>query len=82
MLNNYDPGTFSSHPWPAGSITASSADAHRFVELWERAGYVSGAEAAAWRERIAIWGRFRRCGQQQMTPVIDPLLDDPDPFLP
>jgi hypothetical protein len=40
-------------------------------------------EAAAWRERIAIWQRFRRGGQvQSPRPVADiPLLDDPDPFL-
>ena len=30
----------------------------RFVEVWERAGYMSSAEAATWRERIAIWQRF------------------------
>jgi hypothetical protein len=35
------------------------ADAHRFVEVRERAGYTSAAEAAAWRERIAVWQRFR-----------------------
>jgi hypothetical protein len=34
------------------------ADAPRFVEVWERAGDMSSAEAAAWRERIAIWRRF------------------------
>jgi len=53
---------------------------HRFVGVWERAGYMSRAEAAAWRERITIWQRFRADGQPQ--PVADiPLLDDPDPFL-
>jgi len=44
---------------------------------------MSRAEAAAWRERIAIWRRFglgRR--QRPPKPVADiPLLDDPDPFL-
>jgi hypothetical protein len=38
-------------------------------------------EAAAWRERIAIWRRFRRGGHAQRPKlVVDPLLDDPDPF--
>ena len=59
------------------------ADAPRFVEVWERAGYMSPIEAAAWRERIAIWRRFRSRGQvRSPQPVADiPLLDDPDPFL-
>ena len=55
------------------------ADAHRFVEVWERAGYMSPGEAAAWRERIATWRRFRR-QRQPPKQMIDPLLDDPDPF--
>jgi hypothetical protein len=38
------------------------------------------AEAAAWRERIAVWRRFGRGGQPK--PMADiPQLDDPDPFL-
>jgi hypothetical protein len=44
---------------------------------------MSPAEAAAWRERIAIWRRFR-VGRKPVRPkpVADiPLLDDPDPFL-
>jgi hypothetical protein len=57
------------------------AAVHRFVEVWERAGYMGDAEAAAWRERIAIWRRFRRRGWPR-KPVAEPLLDDPDPFLP
>ena len=61
-----------------------SAEAHRYVEVWERAGHMSGAEAAAWRERIAIWRRFRAGGQvQRPKPVVGvPLVDDPDPYLP
>jgi len=46
---------------------------------------MTSTEAAAWRERIAIWRRFRVGGQvqsQSPKPVADPLLDDPDPFLP
>jgi hypothetical protein len=55
-------------------------DAHRFVEVWERAGCMDATETTAWRERVAIWRRFRLGGQVQ--PVADiPLLDDPDPFL-
>ena len=59
------------------------SDAPRFVEVWERAGYMDPAEAAAWRERIAIWQRFRVGGQvRSVEPLADfPLLDDPDPFL-
>jgi hypothetical protein len=59
------------------------AEAHRFVEVWERAGYMSTREATAWRERIAIWRRFRAGGTVRSThPVADiPLLDDADPFL-
>ena len=59
------------------------AEAHRFVEVWERAGYVDSHEAATWRERIAVWRRFRARGQPQRSkPVADiPLLDDADPFL-
>jgi len=55
----------------------------RFVEVWEQAGYMGPAEAAAWRERIAIWRRFRSRGRvRQPRSVVDiPLLDDPDPFL-
>jgi len=34
------------------------AESHHFVEVWERAGYMDSDEAAAWRERIAIWQRF------------------------
>jgi len=50
--------------------------------MWERAGYMGVAEAAAWRERIASLRRFR-AGGQPPRPVADiPLLDDPDPFLP
>ncbi len=59
------------------------AEAHRFVEVWERAGYMNCAEAAAWRERIAIWRRFG-VGEQRPSPrpVADiPLVDDADPFL-
>jgi hypothetical protein len=56
------------------------AEVHRFVEVWERAWYMGPAEAAAWRERIAIWRRFGRQGQA-MKPVAEPLLDDPDPYL-
>jgi len=61
-----------------------SADAHRFVEVWERAGYMSGDEAAAWRERIAVWRRFRpgRRDQPPRSAVDISLVDDPDPFLP
>jgi hypothetical protein len=45
---------------------------------------MSSVEAAAWRERIAIWRRFRVRGEAQSPqPVADiPPLDDPDPFLP
>jgi hypothetical protein len=41
------------------------------------------SEAAAWRERIAVWRRFGAGGQvRPAKPVADfPLLDDPDPFL-
>jgi len=43
---------------------------------------MSRSEAAAWRERIAIWERFRVGGlAQSRKSVIIPLLDDPDPFL-
>jgi len=44
---------------------------------------MSPADTSAWRERIAIWQRFRLHGQPQPPkPVTDiPLLDDPDPFL-
>jgi hypothetical protein len=59
------------------------AEAHRFVEVWERTGYMGPAEASAWRERIAIWQRFR-VGRQakSVKPVMGTsLLDDPDPFL-
>jgi hypothetical protein len=41
---------------------------------------MTSAESAAWRERIAIWRRFR-AGRQPPKQVADPLLDDPDPFL-
>jgi hypothetical protein len=43
-------------------------------------GHMDADEAAVWQERIAIWRRFRRSGQPRS--VADPLLDDPDPFLP
>jgi len=36
------------------------ADVDRFIEVWERAGYMGSTEASAWRERIAVWRRFRR----------------------
>jgi len=44
---------------------------------------MSAAEATAWRERIAIWRRFRAGGQaRSFEPVADiPLVDDPDLFL-
>ena len=29
------------------------------VDVWERAGQMSSAEAVTWRERISIWQRFR-----------------------
>ena len=59
------------------------AKVHRFVDVWDRAGYMSGAEAAAWQERIAIWQRFRPGGWKALDrPAADPLLDDPDTFLP
>ena len=64
------------------SVSGTYLQTAQCVEVCERAGYMGQAEAAAWRQRIAVWQRFRRSGQQQMTPVIDPLLDDPDPFLP
>ena len=49
---------------------------------WEPAGFMSSNEASAWRERIAIWRRFRRVGRPQASiPGAAPLLDDPDPFL-
>ena len=58
------------------------AEVHRFVEVWERAGYMDSDEAAAWPERIAIWRRFRADGQLQVSKLADiPLLDDPDSFL-
>jgi hypothetical protein len=41
---------------------------------------MTATETSAWRERIAVWRRFGRQGQPK--PVADPLLDDPDPFLP
>jgi len=42
---------------------------------------MSPNEAAAWRERIAVWQPFRP--GRQVQPVADiPLLDEPDPFLP
>ena len=50
------------------------ADAPRFVEVWERAGYMSTKEAAAGRERIAIWRRFGRGNRQG----IDNRLTEPD----
>jgi len=58
------------------------SDAPRFVEAWERAGYMTSAEASAWRERIAVWRRFRAGGLEAPNrAAADPLLDDPDPFL-
>ena len=46
---------------------------------WEPAVFMSSNEASAWRERIAIWRRFRTGGQPPKQ-MADPLLDDPDPF--
>ena len=56
----------------------------RHVEVWERAGYMSSAEAPTRCERIAVWRRFRVGRRvQRLRSVADiPLLDDPDPFLP
>jgi hypothetical protein len=80
MLYNLRPWHLLLASWSAGSTSASSIEVPRIVEVWERAGYMDVEEASAWRERIAVWRRFGRCGRPQ--PVADPLLDDPDPFVP
>ena len=44
------------------------AEAHRFVDVWKRAGYMSAAEAAAWRERIAVWQPRRGVADSRNVP--------------
>ena len=42
------------------------AEVDRFVEVWQRAGYMTSTEASAWRERIAVWRWLGREEQSQL----------------
>ena len=56
-------------------------DALWFVDVMERPAPIDAEEADEWRRRIGARSRFR-LRRKAVRPVVGPLLEDPDPFVP